>query len=71
MDDVGTGSSDEPVPTSSRRRWRSASDAAFTQGIAALVASRRLERVHADGLFEAATDMMLASDLCTRAVTVS
>ncbi|GGL10692.1 AcrR family transcriptional regulator [Curtobacterium luteum] len=43
--------------------------AATMQGIAALVASRRLERAHADGLIDAATDMMLASDLRTRALT--
>ncbi|KTR03636.1 TetR/AcrR family transcriptional regulator [Curtobacterium luteum] len=43
--------------------------AATMQGIAALVASRRLERTHADGLIDAATDMMLASDLRARAVT--
>ncbi|MFJ4222248.1 TetR/AcrR family transcriptional regulator [Curtobacterium luteum] len=45
--------------------------AATMQGIAALVASRRLERAHADGLIDAATDMMLASDLRTRALTPS
>ena len=44
--------------------------AATMQGIAALVASRRLARADAAGLIDAATDMMLASDLRARAVTV-
>jgi AcrR family transcriptional regulator len=56
---------DEPSRTSFKMLF-----AATMQGIAALVASRRLERSHADGLIDAATDMMLASDLRTRAVTV-
>ncbi len=43
--------------------------AATMQGIAALVASRRLARSDAAGLIDAATDMMLASDLRARAVT--
>lgn len=45
--------------------------AATMQGIAALVASRRIERRDADGLIEAATDMMLASDLRARAITAA
>ncbi len=43
--------------------------AATMQGIAALVASRRIERRDADGLIQAATGMMLASDLRARATT--
>lgn len=43
--------------------------AATMQGIAALVASRRIARADADGLIDAATEMMLASGLRTRAVS--
>jgi AcrR family transcriptional regulator len=44
--------------------------AATMQGIAVLVASRRIARADADGLIDVATEMMLASDLRARAVTV-
>jgi hypothetical protein len=43
--------------------------AATMQGIAALVASRRLARGATDGLVDAATSVMLGSDLRARAVT--
>lgn len=43
--------------------------AATMQGIAALVASRRLDRGATDGLVDAATSVMLGSDLRVRAVT--
>lgn len=42
--------------------------AATMQGIAALVASRRIARAHGDGLVDAAADMMLGSELRDRAV---
>ncbi|MFS0731604.1 TetR/AcrR family transcriptional regulator [Curtobacterium sp. 1P10AnD] len=59
------GGGDEAARTSFKMLF-----AATMQGIAALVASRRLARADAAGLIDAATDMMLASDLRARAVTV-
>ncbi|GAA0966964.1 TetR/AcrR family transcriptional regulator [Frigoribacterium faeni] len=43
--------------------------AATMQGIAALVASRRLARHHGDALVDAAMDTMLGSELAARAIT--
>ncbi|WP_144710671.1 TetR/AcrR family transcriptional regulator [Curtobacterium pusillum] len=44
--------------------------AATMQGIASLVASRRIDRAQGNGLVDAAMETMLGSDLATRAVTV-